>query len=147
MKIELERTTRFVPNKLSCAVCIKAFEVEPIRYLLYSDRGLLQGDLCQSCRKSSASAIQARIHERAWSLSQKTTQTPCEEVEIEEKVTEMLSLAEENIIFPTILQHWLKKMEIAAEESMELERARFGLNKCDCEKRQQLEHLLKESET
>lgn len=147
MKIQLERKTNFVPEKLNCAVCRKVFTVGRIRNLLYSDRGWLEGDLCADCMKSNSATIQAKIKERAWLLLQNSHSIESEPIFTGKRASELLKISQETVKFPKFWQSWWQKMAILVEESEELEKARFGLSKCYCQERQRLEYLFEESET
>ncbi len=50
MKIQLERTLPTCPPQLKCVACSQLFKVEKIRNLLVDRAGLIQGDLCRTCR-------------------------------------------------------------------------------------------------
>lgn len=147
MKVQLERQTKFCPEHLNCAVCYQVFRVERIRHLLYSDRGLLEGDLCADCMKLNSSTFKAKIKERAWLLLQNHNLIKSDPIFTAERASELLEMSKEAVKFPNFLQLWLKKIAILAEESSELEEARLGSTECNCQERQQLEHLFEESET
>ncbi len=53
MKIQLERTLPTCPPQLKCVACSQLFKVEKIRSLLSDRAGLIQGDLCRTCRNAS----------------------------------------------------------------------------------------------
>ncbi|HTL89048.1 MAG TPA: hypothetical protein VL134_06590 [Leptolyngbya sp.] len=59
MKIYLERTLSTCPTQLKCVACTQPFEVEKIRSILYDRTGLIQGDLCPTCR--SAPDLQEKL--------------------------------------------------------------------------------------
>jgi hypothetical protein len=60
MKIRLERTLPTCPSQLRCIACNQSFKAEKIRSLLYDRTGLLQGDLCCTCR--SATDLQQKLY-------------------------------------------------------------------------------------
>jgi hypothetical protein len=147
MKIKLERQTKFCPGHLNCVVCYQVFKVERIRHLLYSDCGLLEGDLCADCMKLNSSTIQTKIKEQAWLLLQNQNLIKSDPIFTAKRASELLEMSKEAVKFPNVLQLWLKKIAILAEESSELEEARLSLTECYCQERQRLEHLFEESET
>lgn len=60
MKIQLERTLPMCPSQLKCIACARSFKAEKIRSLLYDRAGLIQGDLCCTCR--SAKDLSQKLH-------------------------------------------------------------------------------------
>jgi hypothetical protein len=52
MKIQLERTLPPCPSQLKCVACARSFKAEKIRSLLCDRAGLIQGDLCCTCRSA-----------------------------------------------------------------------------------------------
>ncbi len=52
MKIQLERRLLTCPPQLKCVACAQPFDVENIRSILYDRAGLIQGDLCHTCRSA-----------------------------------------------------------------------------------------------
>ncbi len=52
MKIQLERALPTCPPQLKCVACARSFNAEKIRRLLYDRAGLIQGDLCCTCRSA-----------------------------------------------------------------------------------------------
>lgn len=147
MKIKLDRKKVSCPANLICAVCGHMFKVDRIRTLLYSDRGLLQGDICPNCIKTGTIGIQEKLKERVWSLLLKSDGFVSYNSYKRERAAELLEIAEEEVIFPSFWQWWLKRITIFAEESKELEKARLGASQCDCHQRQQLEKLFEKKET
>jgi hypothetical protein len=160
MKIQLEHKLESCPEQLLCAVCGQIFLVQQIRTLLYSDRGLLQGDICPHCQKLNEENFKKKIYQRASFLWQNADVTDNQDLlkvtarrdrglldDQKSRALELLTIAQEKVKFPNFLERWFKKMEILAQESNELEQARFGLSKCYCQERQRLEYLFKESET
>jgi hypothetical protein len=150
MKIQIERTPKFFPNQINCVACRQIFSVDRIRNLLYSDRGLLQGELCPECAKSNSTVLQAKIKEQAWLLLQNPELLSSDSTFIGSRAIELLIISQENINFPSIWQLWRQKLAIWRAESIELQQARFGSinsTECYCEKRQQLEQLMEERET
>jgi hypothetical protein len=146
MKIQIERKPKFFPDQLDCVVCRQAFPVGRIRNLLYSDRGLLQGELCLECVESNPTVIQAKIKERAWFLLQNSQLLKSDAILTGERASELLAISQETVIFPGFWQLWRKKLTIWREERNELQQARVSSASCYSQKRQQLEHLLEERE-
>jgi hypothetical protein len=150
MKIQIDRTPKFFPDQINCVACQKLFPVERFRNLLYSDRSLLQGELCPECAKSNAAIIQAKIKEQAWLLLQNSQLLKSDSIFIGVRVAELLAISQETVKFPSFWQLWRKKLAIWRAESCELQQARFGSinsTECYCDKRQQLERLMEEQET
>jgi hypothetical protein len=147
MKIQIERKPKFFPDRAKCVACRQIFPVQSLLNLLYSDRGLLQGELCPGCAKSNSAIIQAKIKEQAWSLLQNSQLLKSDSISIGEKVCEILVTSQETVKFPSFWQLWRKKLAIWRVESAELQQARFGLTKGYCHKRQQLKYLLEDRET
>lgn len=147
MKIKIERKPKFFPGEINCVACRQIFPVQSILNLLYSDRGFLQGELCPECAKSNSAVIQAKIQEQAWSLLQNSQLLKSDSVFIGERASELLTISQETVRFPSFWQLWSKKWAIWRAESAELQQARFGSTKGYCHKRQQLNYLLEERET
>jgi hypothetical protein len=142
MKIQLERKLSSCPNQLTCAVCRQAFPAQSIRALLFSDRGLLQGDICAHCRQSGSEAIRETLHERVILLKRQSEFGQSTTIAIHELLTELTACAQEGVKFPSLLDWWLKWWEVFWQESQELEAARLGLSHRDLAQRAQLERQL-----
>lgn len=143
MKIYLERKLASCPKKLICTVCGQTFEASKIRALLYNARGLLQGDLCQTCITLKPSEIRTNMRHRASLLLQQPhaiEQAPS----AYNRALELLETAQEDVKFPTFYQWWFKKLEVLSEESQELEAARLGLHSCYYEERSRLQKMLED---
>jgi hypothetical protein len=134
MKIQIERKPKFFPCQVNCVACRQIFPVQKILNLLYSDRSLLQGELCPECAKSNSAVIQAKIKEQAWSLLQNSQLLKSDSIFIGERVSELLAVSEETVRFPSFWQLWCKKLAIWRAESVELQQARFGSTKGYCHK-------------
>jgi hypothetical protein len=147
MKIELDRKEVSCPENLTCVVCGHRFKVNRLRTLLYSDRGLLQGDLCSDCLKVGTTGIQTKLKERVWSLLLKPNRLKGCSNNTKERAAELLEMAEEKVKYPSFWQWWLTNMAIWAQESTEIEKARLGISNCHCHQRQQLEKIFEKSET
>lgn len=63
MKIQLERTLSTCSTQLKCVACSRSFEVEKIRSILYDRAGLIQGDLCRTCRNAKDLQQKLRVTE------------------------------------------------------------------------------------
>ncbi len=133
MRIKLERTLASCPHEMSCIVCNQKFRTPKIRALLYGDASLLQGDVCPDCLRLKATIFHQKLQEQADRLILKSMAYPAQSDALYEQAIELFATAEEPIQYPTIF-HWvLKKIAIFAEESQELEAARFGTAKCGCD--------------
>lgn len=124
MKIQLDRKLTTCPKNLICTVRNTAFEVGKIRLLLYTDRGLLLGDVSPDCLKLSSSEIRTKLRERACAMLQ--DDNPDRDC-LRDSALELLQASQEQVRFPTALDWWLKKFEIFSEESQEIEATRSGL--------------------
>jgi hypothetical protein len=137
MKIQLERTMAPCPPSLGCAVCKQSFQVNKIRTLLFSNQGLLWGDICPTCLKSKSGRIQQQIKQQATHLLEHHQ----DDLTAYKDGLEKLAAAAEPIQFPTFYQWWLKRLEIFSEASQEIEKARFGRSPCGCQQRSRLQML------
>lgn len=143
MKIHLERTLATCPKKLLCTTCGQLFEAGKLRALLYSDRGLLQGDVCHDCIKLKPSEIRNQMRDRASLLLQQPCDPDCRPT-AHERALELLEVAQEEVKFPTFYHWWFKKLTVISEESQELEAARLGLKGCYGEERSRLQKMLED---
>jgi hypothetical protein len=134
MKIQIERKPKFFPCQVNCVACRQIFPVQRMLNLLYSDRGLLQGELCSECAKSNSAVIQAKIKEQAWSLLQNSQLLKSDSVFIGERASELLVTSQENVKFPSFWQLWFKKLAIWRATSTELQQTRFGSTQGYCHK-------------
>lgn len=139
MKIQLDRKLTTCPKKLICTIYNTAFEVGKIRLLLYTDRGLLLGDVSPECLKLSSSEIRTKLRERACAMLQ--DDNPDRDV-LRDSALELLQAAQEHIRFPTAFDWWLKKFEIFSEESQEVEATRTGLSDYYVLERSRLQKML-----
>jgi hypothetical protein len=135
MKVQLERKLNSCPEQLRCAVCQQGFSVGKIRTLLYSDRGLLQGDLCPACLKLKPGGIKQKIRAQSRRLLYDATSSGERSATSQQLALDLLACADEAIRLPNPFDWMLKHLEIAAQESQELEAARLGLSNCPCGKR------------
>ncbi|WP_156426897.1 hypothetical protein [Leptolyngbya sp. NIES-2104] len=127
------------PKKLICTVRNTAFEVGKIRLLLYTDRGLLLGDLSPECLKLSASEIRTKLRERACAMLQDDNPDLDSQ---RDSALELLQAAQEHVRFPAAFDWWLKKFEIFSEESQEVEATRSGLSDYYVLERSRLQKML-----
>lgn len=139
MKIHLDRKLTTCPKKLICTVRNTAFEVGKIRLLLYTDRGLLLGDLSPECVKLSASEIRTKLRERACAMLQ--DDNPDRDSQ-RDSALELLQAAQEHVRFPSAFDWWVKKFEIFSEESQEVEATRSGLSDYYVLERSRLQKML-----
>lgn len=140
MRIQLDRKLTICPKKLLCTIRNTPFEMGKIRLLLYTDRGLLLGDISPECLKLSSAEIRSRLRERACTLLQDDDITPNDS--IRERALELLQAAQEDVKFPTPLDWWFKKFEIFSEESQEIEATRTGLSDYYLMERSRLQKIL-----
>jgi hypothetical protein len=147
MKIQIERKPNFLPDQVNCVACRQIFPVQRLLNLLYSDRGLLQGELCPECAKSNSAVIQAKIKEQAWLLLQNSQLLKSDSIFIGERASELLAISQETVKFPSFWQLWCKKLAVFQQESAELQQARFASNKGYCHQRQQLKYFPEKRET
>ena len=139
MKIKLERKLINCPNLLNCKVCHQTFAVSKLRNLLYSDRGLLIGDICPSCLKQETSEIQRLLRQRGNYLTAPSQGRGAQTIASYQQALELLEISAENIKLPTFYQCWLKHIEIFVQETQELETARFRISSYTIEQRSRLE--------
>jgi hypothetical protein len=139
MKIKLERKLINCPNPLKCKVCHQGFEVSKPRTLLYSDRGLLIGDICPRCVKRETSEIQRLLKQQGNHLMAPSQGRGAQTIASYQQALELLEISTENIKLPTFYQRWLKHIEIFVQETQELEAARFRLSSRAIEQRSRLE--------
>ncbi|MBD1822411.1 hypothetical protein H6F51_07860 [Cyanobacteria bacterium FACHB-DQ100] len=140
MRIQLDRKLTIRPKKLLCTIRNTPFEMGKIRLLLYTDRGLLLGDISPECLKLSSAEIRAKLRERACILLQEDDTSPNDS--IRERALELLQATQEDVKFPTALDWWFKKFEIFSEESQELEATRTGLSDYYLMERSRLQKIL-----
>ena len=143
MKIYLERTLATCPKSLLCTTCGQLFEAGKLRALLYSDQGLLQGDVCHQCIKLKSSDLRNQMRDRASLLLQHPYDLD-HTLPAHKRALELLEAAQEEVTFPTFYQWWFKKLTVLSEESQELEAARLGLSSCYSEERSRLQKMLED---
>lgn len=141
MKIQIQRKPKFFPDQVNCVACRQIFPAQKILNLLHSDRGLLQGELCPECAKSSSAVIQAKIKEQAWLLLQNSQLLKLDSILMGERVSEIIAISQETVNFPSFWQLWVKKLTIWRKASADLQQARFVSTKGYCHKSQQLKYL------
>jgi hypothetical protein len=139
MKIKLERKLLNCPNSLNCKVCHQTFEVSNLRTLLYSDRGLLIGDVCPRCLKRESPEIQRLLKQQSNLLMAPSQGRGAQTIASYQQALELLEISAEEIKRPTFYQRWLKHIEIFVQETQELEAARFRLSNRTVEQRSRLE--------
>ncbi|MER3433630.1 MAG: hypothetical protein C4288_09380 [Leptolyngbya sp. ERB_1_1] len=139
MKIQLDRKLATCPKKLLCTVRNTPFEAGKIRLLLYTDRGLLLGDISPECLKLSSSEIRAHLRDRACLMLQDDDESNSSS---RESAMELLQAAQEDVRFPTLLDWWFKKFEIFSEQSQEVEATRTGLSDYYVLERSRLQKIL-----
>lgn len=139
MKIQLDRTLTTCPKKLICTILNTAFEVGNIRLLLYTDRGLLLGDISPECLKLSSSEIRTKLRERACAMLHDDNP---DRDRLRDSALELLQAAQEHVRFPSALDWWIKKFEIFSEESQEIEATRSGLSDYYVLERSRLQKML-----
>ena len=128
------------PKILLCTICDTAFEVGKIRLLLYTDRGLLLGDISADCLKLSSSEIRSKLRERACAMLQDDEAN--DRNVARECALELLQAAQEEVRFPSPLDWWVKKFEIFSEKSQEVEAVRTGLSDYYVQERSRLQKML-----
>ncbi|MBW4442303.1 MAG: hypothetical protein KME10_13915 [Plectolyngbya sp. WJT66-NPBG17] len=141
MKIQLDRKLTTCPKTLLCTIRNIPFEVGKIRLLLYSDRGLLLGDISPECVKLSSAEIRCKLRERACAMLQDDEATDAPRSS-RDCALELLQAAQEEVRFPTPLDWWFKKFEIFSEESQEVESTRTGLSAYYVLERSRLQKML-----
>lgn len=128
MKIQLERKLYPCRDNLRCTVCQQVFHVLPIRSLLYQDNGLLQGDVCPTCAKLPAAEFKQRMALKARILLQQESAQDAQTMTLQARALELLTVAKEPIKFPSFWQQWLMQLDVFAQDTQELEAARFGFH-------------------
>jgi len=141
MKIQLDRKLATCPKTLLCTISNTAFEVGKVRLLLYTDRGLLLGEISVECLKLSSSDIRTKLRERACAILQDEENHPVRS-STRECALELLQAAQEEVRFPSPIDWWLKKFEIFSEESQEVEATRTGLSDYYVLERSRLQKML-----
>ncbi len=127
MKIQLERKLSSCPDRLTCSVCCQPFPVTPIRSLLFTDRGLLRGDVCANCLKLGSTGIRETMRERAILLKRQSELHHSNTIAIHEMATELMACSQEIVQFPSLVQWWCKRWELWTVHAVELESARWGV--------------------
>lgn len=116
-----------------CVVCHESFEVRTVRALLCDDHNLIQGDVCPVCVKLESSDFKKKLRNQANRLIQESTISSAYSNVLESRAVELLETSEEQLRRPTIFHWLLKNIAIFAEESKELEEARFAsYHQCQC---------------
>lgn len=138
MKIKLERRLTVCSDRLKCIICRHSFATPHIRALLYSDAGLLQGDVCSNCLKRKTSEMQQALRDHSRQLLAQSRVNDPRSLVLERSAFELLDCAAEAIQLPTRFDWWLKHIQVFTQASQELESARFGLSNCACGKRSRL---------
>ncbi|BAS55165.1 MULTISPECIES: hypothetical protein [Leptolyngbya] len=143
MKIRLDRKLPSCPKLLLCTVTNAAFEVGNIRIFLYTDRGLLLGDISPDCLRLSSSEIRQKLREQACAILH-PEEAGCDRdaSPTRERALELLQAAQEKVKFPSAFDWWIKKFEIFSEESQEIEAARTGLSDYYVLERSRLQKIL-----
>jgi hypothetical protein len=142
MKIRLDRKLATCPTKLLCTITNTPFEVGKVRILLYTDRGLLLGDISPDSLKLSSSEIRNHIRERACAILQEEETFDRYQRSSKDLALELLQAAQESVRFPTAFDWWMKKFEIFSEESQEVEATRTGLSDYYVLERSRLQKIL-----
>lgn len=141
MKIQLDRKIATCPKKILCTIRNIPFEVGKIRLLLYTDRGLLLGDISPECLKLSSSEIRSKLRERACAMLQDDDVSDSPHAS-RDHALELLQAAQEEVRFPSPIDWWFKKFEIFSEESQEIEATRTGLSDYYVLERSRLQKML-----
>ena len=127
MKIQLERKLPSCPERLTCAVCCQPFAVAPIRLLLFTDQGLLRGDVCSHCQHLSSSSIRETLRERAILLKRQSELQSPSTITIHQLASELMICSQEAVQFPSLVQWWHKWWEIWTDQSAAGETAQWAL--------------------
>lgn len=138
MKVQLERKVKSCSDRLPCAVCGQTFNSPNIRALLYTNAGLLQGDVCPHCLTLNPEELKHTMRERAYRLMQLSESDGKRFPSVEQLAIELFRTADEDVQKPAFYHWWLKRLEILSEETQELEAARLGTGQCACGKRSPL---------
>jgi hypothetical protein len=128
MKIQLERKFTYCPDHLTCSVCCQSFPVPAIRSLLFTDSGLLQGDICSNCYKLGSDGIQQTLRDRAILLKKHSEFYQSNTIAVHQRATELMTCAQERVKFPPLFQWCLKWWEFLTAETVELETTRLQLS-------------------
>ncbi len=130
MKIHLERTLPTCSRKLRCVACTDTFIPTQIRTLLCRDDGLIQGDICPNCLHLGASGIQTKL--KATAAQKMHAGNDTGSITQYRSALEQFEAATTEIKLPRFYHWWLKRLEILAQETQELEKARLGISHCQC---------------
>jgi hypothetical protein len=148
MKITLEhQLTRLIacPQSLNCLICRSSFTSSKLRALLYSDRGLVIGDVCPECLKLTAPEIKRSLRMQANQLMAEPKSRGAQTISSHQQALELLEIATEEVKFPPIYQRFLKHLERFVQDSRALEEARFKLSDRGLTQRSQLERIFREN--
>lgn len=143
MKILLERTPAYHPQKFSCTVCGNAIQADLRRAILYDERGLIQGDVCLQCTKLKPTELQQKLRDRAFLLLHQADEWDECSSERSDRASELFRLAQEKVERPNILQRWFRQLQLLSEATQELEAARRRQEVVCWRQRSRLEQLLK----
>jgi hypothetical protein len=141
MKIKLERKLTSCPRSLRCKVCSQIFEVGKLRNLLYTDRGLLMGDVCPQCFRKEAHEIQHLLKQQGNWMMEPRKGIGAQTIATHRHALELVELAAEPVEFPVLYQLWLKRIEIFMQENQESESTRFQRSSWVGMQRAQLEKV------
>jgi hypothetical protein len=141
MKIKLERKLTSCPHSMNCKVCFQVFEVGKLRNLLYTDRGLLMGDVCAQCFRKEAHEIQRRLEQRGNWMMVLSKDKGARTIATHRQALELVEVAAEPVEFPRAYQLWLKRIEIFIQESQESEAGRLRRSSWIVEQRSRLEKV------
>jgi hypothetical protein len=130
MRIQLERKLALCPDRLRCTVCHQAFRARRIRSLLYSDRGLLQGDVCHTCLRLETTEFKQTISLNAQLAVVQSGPRDPQAQQQQQQAQELLLLVSEPVRFPSPLQWLVQWVALLCHESQELEAARLGMAAC-----------------
>jgi hypothetical protein len=130
MRIQLERKLALCPDRLRCAVCHQSFRPRRLRSLLYSDGGLLQGDVCQGCLRLETAEFKQTISLNAQLAVVQSGPADALTQKHQQQAQELLAVVRENIHFPSPLQWLVQWVALLCHESQELEATRLGLSAC-----------------
>jgi hypothetical protein len=141
MKIKLERKLTTCPDKLACATCHTGFAAGRLRALLYSDRGLVLGDICPACLKLEAADIRRLLRKESNRLMSHPKGSYSQTISLHRQALELLETSEEEVQFPMLYQRLIKQFQIFSQESQELEAAKFNLSSRSLSQRARLERM------
>ena len=145
MKFQLESKLMTQSGQIRCVVCGENADSHSLRTLLCNDQGWILGDLCGACTKLSPPVFKQKLRTRSSALLREAQLTDDVESPLGQLAQDLLAASQEALKKLPFFAWWLKKIEILAEETQELETARLASSSCLCRQRSQLNPIFHNS--